>query len=136
MPESSLRTHLRRQLLAHLTALGYTSNRSKPLGTPAPELRRVNPVRGGIAYGETVLHSDLHTRRCRERLLFFSRRRTRQRSSILLFIGVDESDGPALTDLLKELDIRNGTRGGHVQVVPIAPNSRRTTTATAAEAQS
>jgi hypothetical protein len=90
---------------------------------PVPEIVRVSPVRGRIAYGETVLRSDLGRRRCHERLLSFSQRRTRRRSSILFFIGVAEGDEPALEELLQELDIRSGTRGGHVHVVPITPST-------------
>ena len=89
-------------------------------GLPVPEIVRVSPVRGRIAYGETVLRGDLRRRSCHERLLFFSQRRTRHRSSILFFIGVAEEDEPELEALLEQLDIRSGTRGGHVHVVPIA----------------
>ncbi len=104
-----------------MTALGYSCARSRRAALPAPEIVRVSPVRGRIAYGETVLRSDLGRRSCHERLLYFSQRRTRQRSSILFFIGVAEGDEPALEALLQELDIRSGTRGGHVHVVPITP---------------
>ncbi len=123
MPDSAVRVHLRRRLEAHLTALGYSCARSRRTALPVPEIVRVSPVRGRIAYGETVLRGDLERRSCHERLVYFSRRRTRQRSSILFFIGVAEEDEPALEELLQELDIRNGTRGGHVQVVPIAPSA-------------
>jgi hypothetical protein len=112
--------HLRRQLEAHLTELGYSCVRMKRAGSPVPEIVRVSPVRGRIAYGETVLRGDLRLRSCHERLLFFSQRRTRHRSSILFFIGVAEADEPDLEALLQQLDIRSGTRGGHVHVVPIA----------------
>jgi len=120
MPESPARARLRRQLEAHLTELGYSCVRTKRGGSPVPEIVRISPVRGRIAYGETVLHADLERRSCHERLLFFSQRRTRHRSSILFFIGVAEADEPELEALLQRLDIRSGTRGGHVHVVPIA----------------
>ena len=125
MPKSPTRVHLRRQLEAHLTDLGYSSVRKTRPGSPAPEIVRVSPVRGRIVYGETVLRADLGRRRCHERLLSFSQRRTRFRSSILFFIAVAAADKPELDALLEQLDIRNGTRGGHVHVVPVAaPNSR------------
>jgi hypothetical protein len=127
MSDSPARLHLRRQLEAHLTELGYSCVRMKRASLPVPEIMRVSPVRGRIAYGETVLRSDLRRRSCHERLLFFSQRRTRHRSSILFFIGVAEADEPELEALLQRLDIRSGTRGGHVHVVPIA-----TTTTSAA----
>ena len=123
MPVSPARVYLRRQLEAHLTELGYSCVRTKRAGSPVPEIVRISPVRGRIAYGETVLRSDLGRRRCHERLLSFSQRRTRRRSSILFFIGVAEGDEPALEELLQELDIRSGTRGGHVHVVPITPST-------------
>ena len=123
MPDSAVRVHLRRRLEAHLTELGYSCARSRRAALPVPEIVRVSPVRGRIAYGETVLRSDLRSRRCHERLLYFSQRRTRQRSSILFFIGVAEGDKPALEALLQELDIRSATRGGHVHVVPITPSA-------------
>jgi hypothetical protein len=119
MSESPARIHLRRQLEAHLRELGYSSVRIKRAGTPVPEILRVSPVRGRIAYGETVLHSDLRRRSCHERLLFFSQRRTRHRSSILFFIGVAAEDEADLEALLQQLEIRSGTRGGHVHIVPI-----------------
>ena len=120
MSEVPARSRLRRQLEAHLTELGYSCVRTKRAGLPVPEIVRVSPVRGRIAYGETVLHDDLERPSCHERLLFFSQRRTRHRSSILFFIGVAEADEPELEALLQRLDIRSGTRGGHVHVVPIA----------------
>ena len=120
MSDSSARLHLRRQLEARLTELGYSCVRTKRPGLPVPEIVRVSPVRGRIAYGETLLRGDLRRRSCHERLLFFSQRRTRHRSSILFFIGVAEEDEPELEALLEQLDIRSGTRGGHVHVVPIA----------------
>jgi hypothetical protein len=119
MSRSPLRLHLRRRLEAHLTAMGYSSVRAKRPGVPAPEIVRISPVRGRIAYGETVVHDDLRRPSCHERLLLFSQRRTRQRSSILFFIGVAEEDQSELESLLEQLEIRSGTRGGHVHVVPI-----------------
>ena len=119
MSEAAARLHLRRQLGAHLTALGYSSARTKRSGELIPEIVRLS-IRGRIAYGETVLHSDLRRRRCHDRLLSFSQRRTRHRSSILLFIGIAEADQANLEALLHDLDIRSKTRGGHVHVVPIA----------------
>lgn len=135
MPELPARARLRRQLEAHLTALGYSCVRTKRTGSPVPEILRVSPVRGRIVYGETVLHDDLQRPSCHERLLFFSQRRTRHRSSILFFIGVAEADEPELEALLQRLDIRSNTRGGHVHVVPIAmPAVTPVTTARAARA--
>jgi hypothetical protein len=123
MSDSLGRAHLRRKLEAHLTQLGYSSVRARRAALSMPEIVRVSPVRGRIAYGETVLHSDLHRRRCHERLLSFSQRRTRHRSSILFFIGVAEADQQELETLLEQLEIRSGVRGGHVHVVPIpGPN--------------
>jgi hypothetical protein len=118
--ESTTRVQLRRELEAHLTRLGYSCVRMTRNGSTAPEIVRVSPVRGRIAYGETVLHDDLRRPSCHERLLFFSQRRTRHRSSILFFIGVAAADEPALHALLKQLEIRDGVRGGHVHVVPVA----------------
>lgn len=123
MPESSARIHLRRQLEAHLTELGYSCARTTRAGLPVPEIVRVSPVRGRIAYGETVLRGDLRRASCHERLRSFSQRRTRHRSSILFFIGVAAADEPELAALLQQLDIRSGTRGGHVHVVPIPPST-------------
>jgi hypothetical protein len=126
MKGTSVRVHLRRELEAHLTQLGYSGVRGDLPGVAVPEIVRINPVRGRIAYGETVLHGDLRRRSCHERLVCFSQRRTRHRSTILFFIGVAEADRQALEALLVELAIRNGTRGGHVHVVPItAPNGNR-----------
>jgi hypothetical protein len=121
MTDSLARTHLRRELEAHLTSLGYSHVRPARPGSPAPEIVRVSPVRGRIAYGETVLHSDLGRRQCHERLVSFSQRRTRHRSSILFFIGVAEVDQSELEALLLRLEIRRRVRGGHVHLVPIAP---------------
>ncbi len=120
MADSATRLHLRRELEAHLTSLGYSCARPTRAGPPVPEVVRVSPVRGRIAYGETVLHADLSRKQCHERLISFSQRRTRHRSSILFFIGVAAADQPELEILLQELEIRSGTRGGHVHVVPIA----------------
>ena len=122
---SPARLHLRRELEAHLTELGYSSVRVMGDEPPVPEIVRISPVRGRIAYGETVLHADLDRKACHERLLFFSRRRTRHRSSILFFIGVGEADQHKLETLLARLEIRSGARGGHVHVVPIAAPARR-----------
>jgi len=128
MAPSPARLHLRRQLEAHLATLGYSGVRTKRAGVQVPEIIRVSPVRGRIVYGQTVVRGDLRRRSCHERLLFFSQRRTRHRSSILFFIGVAAGDEPALEALLQELGIRSGTRGGHVHVVPIVesvPTRRR-----------
>lgn len=120
MNASAARLHLRRELEAYLTELGYSSIRTRRAATLVPEIVRVSPVRGRIAYGETVVHSDLERSCCHERLLCFSQRRTRHRSSILLFIGVAEADRHELEALLERLEIRSAIRGGHVHVVPIA----------------
>jgi hypothetical protein len=80
----------------------------------------MNPVRGRIVYGETILGSDLARQTCHERLLSFSQRRTRHRSSILFFIGVVDTHQAELETLLEELEIRSAVGGGHVHVVPIA----------------
>ena len=129
MSEWPTRAYLRRRLEAHLTGLGYSCVRVKRTDSLVPEIVRVSPIRGRIAYGEVVAHGDLRRRRCHRRLLIFSQRRTRHRSSILFFIAVAEADEPELAALLQHLEIRNGTRGGHVQVVPIAAAAiqRRTT---------
>jgi hypothetical protein len=124
MSESLARTHLRRQLEAHLRQLGYSSVRAHRTGLTVPEIVRVSPMRGRIAYGETVVRGDLRRRSCHERLLCFSQRRTRHRSSILLFIGVAAADELDLEALLRKLDIRGGTRGGNVHVVPIPASAR------------
>jgi hypothetical protein len=115
-----MRIHLRRELNAHLARLGYTDARPARIGPIVPEIVRMNPVRGRIVYGETVLRTDLARRSCRERLLAFSQRRTRHRSSILFFIGVIEAHQADLESLLEELEIRSPVGGGHVHVVPIA----------------
>src|SRR4026207_1299330 len=88
MPKSATRAHLRRRLEAHLSELGYSTIGGKRTIEPVPELVRISPVRGRIAHGEVVSHEDLRLRSCHERLLSFSQRRTRTRSSILFFIGV------------------------------------------------
>ena len=121
MAESPARMHLRRGLEVHVTQLGYSCAHMTLTGVPVPEMVRISPVRRRIIYGETVLRSDLSSKRCHERLLFFSQRRTRHRSSILFFIGVATADQQKLEALLAQLDIRSGIRGGHVHVVPIPP---------------
>jgi len=103
-----------------VSQLGYSCVRAAGPGMPEPEIVRMSPVRGHIVYGETVLRSDLRRKQCHERLLFFSQRRTRRRSSILFFIGVPTDDQEELEALLAQLEIRSGVRGGHVHVVPIA----------------
>jgi len=120
MSAASERTRLRRHLEAHLTKLGYSSVRPKRAGRVEPEIVRVSPVRGRIVYGEIVLPADLRNRACHERLITFSQRQTRQRSSILFFIGVAADDQAELEALLEQLSIRDGLRGGHVHVIPIA----------------
>lgn len=120
MADSAARIHLRNQLAAHVAKLGYSSVRPTGSETVEPEIVRVSPIRGRIVYGETVLRSDLRSKRCHDRLRFFSQRRTRHRSSILFFIGVAADDQREVEALLAELDIRSGIRGGHVHVVPIA----------------
>lgn len=129
MSAASERAHLRRQLEAHLTKLGYSSVRPRRAGRVEPEIVRVSPVRGRIVYGEIVLPADLKSKTCHERLVTFSQRQTRQRSSILFFIGVPTEDQAELESLLEQLSIRDGLRGGHVHVIPIAaqetPNARR-----------
>jgi hypothetical protein len=128
MSEAISRTHLRRQLEAHLIELGYSSVRPRAVGRLTPEIVRVSPVRGRLVYGETVLGGDLERPGCHERLRLFSQRRTRRRASILFFIGVPAAECARLEALLQKLDIRSGTRGGHVHVVPIPPplaNERR-----------
>lgn len=117
--ESLERRRLRQELEAHMAQLGYSSVHLTSGVTPAPEIARLNPVRGHIAYAETVLHSDLRRKQCHERLRFFSQRRTRRRSSILFFIGVAADDRRELEALLARLDIRSGIRGGHVHVVAV-----------------
>jgi hypothetical protein len=123
-----MRRHLRRELEAHLIQLGYSKIRAPRGSDLGPEIVRVSPVRGRLVYGETVLRTDLRQPRCHERLLRFSRRRTRHRSTILFFIGVAEADLRGIETLLEQLEIRSATRGGHVHVVAIAgpkPAARR-----------
>ena len=120
MADSAQRIHLRRELEVHISQLGYSCVHTAGSEIPVPEIVRISPIRGRIAYGETVLRTDLERKRCHERLRFFSQRRTRHRSSILFFVGVSTRDQHELEDLLKQLDIRSGLRGGHVHVVPIA----------------
>jgi hypothetical protein len=126
MSEAQLRQHLRRELGAHLTRLGYSAARLKRPGLPDPEIARVSPVRGTVVYGETVLATDLRNPQCHERLLFLSQRRTRRRSSIPLFIGVPEEHRADLDALLERLGIRTSVRGAHIQVVAIASPTRTT----------
>ena len=134
MTASPTRVHLRRELEAYLTELGYSTVRAGRVGAPMPEIVRVSPVRGRIAYGETVLGSDLRSERCHQRLLSFSQRRTRHRSTILFFIGVAETDRAELETLLERLEIRSATRGGHVHVVPfVAPERNRRRVAAAGQ---
>ena len=124
MSETQARTRLRRELEAHLSQLGYSSVRPPRVGRVEPEIVRVSPVRGTIVYGEVVLAADLRLKKCHERLLSFSQRRTRHRSSILFFIGVEASHQKALEALLEQLAIRGGIHGGHVHVVPVATPER------------
>jgi hypothetical protein len=127
MADSPARLHLRRHLEAYLTSLGYTATRMRHLrSTRTAEVERVSLLRGRIAYGETVLPADLRSPKCHERLLFFSSRRTRHRSSIPLFIAVAEEHAEKLAELLDRLEIRNAVRGGHVRIVavPAAPPQR------------
>ena len=125
MSDTLARAQLRRELEAHLTRLGYSVPRVKPIGPVAAEICRVHPVRSRIAYGATVLRSDLKRPNCHKQLIFFSQRRTRRRSSIPFFIAVAEGDRPDLESLLEELGVRDGVRGGHVQIVSVdRPASR------------
>ncbi len=120
MTAAAIRLQLRRGLEEHLDGLGYTFDRRiSRVGGPAAEIARVSPVRGRLVYGETVLAADLRSTRCHERLRFFSQRRTRRRSQILFFIGVEETHRTALEDLLVELGIRTTVRGAHVHIIPI-----------------
>ena len=125
MTEAAARLHLRRQLEAHLASLGYSGVPLRRTGVVTPEVVRVNPVRGRSVYGETVLRGDLRRRSCQERLILFSRRRTRHHVSILFFIAIPEEDAAQLDKLLAQLEIRSGTRGDHVRVVPIAMEDSR-----------
>jgi len=121
MTDAAARVLLRSQLEAHLCSLGYSCVPARRVVPPVPEIARVSAVRGRIAYGETVLRRDLQRRRCHLRLLSLSQRRTRRRSTILLFIAVAERDRQDLEALLKRLNIQTGIRGGHVHVVSVAP---------------
>jgi hypothetical protein len=102
-----------------MASLGYKTPRMVSGTVATPEIVRRNAVRGRVAYGETVLSSDLKSRGCHERLMDFSRRRTRRRSSILFFIGVKDSQLDKVERLLGELGIVSAVKGGHVHVVPI-----------------
>lgn len=117
MTTAAEKLRLRRRLDAHLADLGYTRVRPRRRHVPEPEIIRISPVRGHIAYGEVVLREDLELPAVHQRLLSFSQRRTRHRSSILFFIGIAERDHLDLTTLLEQLGIRNGMRGGHVHLV-------------------
>jgi hypothetical protein len=120
------RLHLRRELGAHLESLGYTFvRRMHRTGEPLAEIARVNPVRGRLVYGETVLRADLRRRRCHERLQYFAHRRTRRRGQIPLFIAVEESCVNDLEALLVDLGIRGAVRGGNVYVLPVSATPQR-----------
>ena len=119
MTDASIRAHLRRELEAHLSQLGYCAPHVPRAGLPAAEIARINPVRSRIAYGATVTHGDLQRPNCHKQLVSFSQRRTRRRSSIPFFIAVSEPDRTELEALLEKLGIRDKVRGGHVQVVTI-----------------
>lgn len=119
MTISPERRNVLRQLDAYLCGLGYSTRRPKRVGAVAPEIVRVSPTRGRIVYGEVVMRDDLRSKSCHERLVAFSQRRTRRRATILLFIGVSADDQPAVEELLRRLDIRSSTRGGHVHLVPV-----------------
>jgi len=119
--ETAVRSHLRRELEAHLSGLGYTFVRHiNRVGAPAAEIARLSPVRGRLVYGETVLRSDLRKRRCHDRLRFFAQRRTRRRSQILFFVAVEEDCRGELEELLVELGIRGAVRGGNVHVLAVS----------------
>jgi hypothetical protein len=133
--EAVARRHLREALDAHVMQLGYSSVRVTNGGPSTPEIVRVSPIRGRIAYGETVLHGDLRRKRCHERLLSLSQHRTRRRSSILLFLGVEAGDRRALEVLLERLEICSGIRGGHVHIVSIAAPERRRPAAPSAKSK-
>ncbi len=117
--EAVLRKHLRNHLGAHMASLGYKTTRSATDTVTTPEIVRRNPVRGRIAYGETLLSSDFVSRECHERLQLFSKRRTRRRSSILFFIAVGEKHRDEVESLLGKLGIVSASKGGHVHVVLI-----------------
>jgi hypothetical protein len=118
--ESTLRLHLRRELEAHLASLGYTAaRRLHRVGSPQAEVARISPVRGRLVYGETVLRTDLRSRRCHDRLRFFANRRTRRRSQILFFVAVEDGCRVQLETLLAALGIRDALRGGNVHVLAV-----------------
>jgi len=117
--EGALRKHLLSELNAHMASLGYKTPRAVSGTIATPEIVRRNAVRGRLAYGETILSSDLDRSGCHVRLMDFSRRRTRRRSSILFFIGVKDTQRDELESLLGELGIVSAAKGGHVHVVPI-----------------
>jgi len=119
MSDTLARKRLRHALEAHMSDLGYSSRRTSSRLEHIPEIVRAHPGRGNIAYGQTALRSDLQNHTFHARLRFFARRHTRHHSSILFFIGVDELDRADLEALLQELEIRSGTRGGHVLVIPV-----------------
>ena len=120
MRETPERGRLRRELESHLSRLGYSVPRVKTIGSYTAEIARVHPVRSRIAYGATVLRTDLKEPSCHRQLIFFSQRRTRRRSSIPFFIAVNEADRAELEMLLERLGVRDGVRGGHVQIVSVA----------------
>lgn len=126
MRDTPERARLRRELEAHLSRLGYSVPREKTIGEYTAEVVRVHPVRSRIAYGATVLRSDLKRPACHRQLVFFSQRRTRRRSSIPFFIAVSEKDRPELEALLERLGVRDGVRGGHVQIVSVASPAAKT----------
>ncbi len=117
--EAALREHLRSQLDAHMVGLGYKAPRAVADASKAPEIVRRNAARGKIAYGETVLVADLQDEACRDRLVAFSKRRTRRRSSILFFVGVVEAEAEQVEKVLVEIGIHGASGGGHVQIVPL-----------------
>jgi hypothetical protein len=133
MRDTPARAHLRRELELHLTRLGYSVPRVKPIGPVNAEVARVHPVRSRIAYGATFLRSDLKRPACHKQLIFFSQRRTRRRSSIPFFIAVADADRGALESLLEQLGVRDGVRGGHVQIVSVARSAPRAATAVASK---
>lgn len=129
--EVDARSHLRRELETHLDGLGYTfDRRMHRAGEPVAEIARVSPVRGRLVYGETVVRGDLRRRQCHERLQYFSHRRTRRRTAILLFIAVAEDCREDLEAVLVEIGVRGAVRGGNVHIVSVAspPPRKRTPT--------
>jgi hypothetical protein len=125
MRDTPERARLRLELEAHLSRLGYSVPREKTIGTYTAEIVRVHPVRSRIAYGATVLRADLKRPNCHRQLVFFSQRRTRRRSSIPFFIAVSEKDRAELEGLLERLGVRDGVRGGHVQIVSVAAGAAK-----------